>query len=61
MMTTGYYVDLEGTGRTYVRLVNDCPKASVELPPNIFERLGKPKHAILKYDGTKLFIETQPK
>lgn len=57
MMTTAYDVDLEGNGPTLVRLLNECPKESVELPPRLFEKLGKPKLAVLKYDGTKLFIE----
>jgi hypothetical protein len=57
MMTTGYDVDLEGAGPMRLKLVNDCPKASVELPPKLFEKIGKPRHAILKYDGVKLFIE----
>jgi hypothetical protein len=57
MMTTGYDVELEGAGPTYIKLLNECPKESVEIPPKLFEKLGKPRNAVLKFDGTKLYIE----
>jgi hypothetical protein len=57
MMTTGYDVDLDGAGPTFIKLLNECPKESVELPPGLFAQLGKPTKAVLKYDGAKLFIE----
>jgi hypothetical protein len=57
MMTTGYDVLLDGTGPVSLRLVNDCPKESIELPPSLFAKYGKPRNAILRYDGNKLIIE----
>jgi len=57
LMTTGYEVELEGSVHAQLRLRNDCPKASVELPLRLYESLGKPSMAVLRYDGTKLFIE----
>lgn len=57
MMTTAYDVELDGSGPTLVKLLNECPKESVELPSKLFEKLGKPKRAVLSYDGVKLFIE----
>ena len=57
MMTTGYDVDLDGTGPAYIKLLNECPKECIELPTRLFERLGKPKAAVLRYDGSKLFID----
>jgi len=57
MMTTGYDVELEDGGPAHVRLLNDCPKGCVELCPALFERLGKPAHAVVKYDGSRLIIE----
>ncbi|HUX40721.1 MAG TPA: hypothetical protein VMV83_06090 [Rectinemataceae bacterium] len=57
MMTTGYEVDLDGTGPAYVKLQNECPPDCLQLPPSLFERLGRPRQAVVKYDGTKLFIE----
>jgi hypothetical protein len=57
MMTTAYDVELDGSGPALVKLLNECPKESFELPPKLYERYGKPRQAILKYDGAKLFIE----
>lgn len=57
MMTTAYDVELEGNGPTLVKLLNECPKECVELPPRLYEKFGKPKHAVLRYDGAKLFID----
>ena len=58
MMTTAYDVELEGNGPALVRLLNECPRESVELPLKLFEKLGKPKRAVLRYDGVKLIIKT---
>ncbi len=55
-MTTNYRVELEGFGATEVWLLNDCPKQSVELNPQVWERCGKPKQAVLNFDGAKLSI-----
>lgn len=57
LMTTGYEVELEGTGRAEIRLRNECPKDSLELSPGLFDRLGKPNRVVLKYDGSRLYIE----
>ncbi len=57
MMTSGYDVEVEGAGPMFLKLLNECPQESVELPPKLFEKYGKPAHAVLKYDGSKLFIE----
>lgn len=56
MMTTSYDVVLDGDMPAKVKLINDCPAESIEFPPRLYEKLGKPKRAILQYDGTKLFI-----
>ena len=59
MMTTCYEVELEGGGAAQVCLRNECPKESVELPPKLFEKLGKPKQAVLIYDGAVLAIHVR--
>jgi hypothetical protein len=57
MMTTAYDVELDGAGPALIRLLNECPRDCLELPPRLYERLGKPRQAVLKYDGSTLFIE----
>ncbi len=58
MMMTAYDVEIDGDGPGRVRLRNECPKECIELPPKLYEKFGKPRNAILKFDGTKLFIES---
>lgn len=57
MMTTGYDVELDGQGPAQIRLLNECPKDCLELCPSLFEKLGRPSMAVVKYDGTRLYIE----
>ena len=57
MMTTGYDVELDGAGPAQIKLQNECPPDCLQLPPSLFEKFGKPRQAVVKYDGTKLFIE----
>jgi hypothetical protein len=48
---TGEGVDIE------LYLLNECPKESLEINPRFWERLGRPKKAIISYDGTLIKIE----
>jgi hypothetical protein len=57
LMTTSHSVQLESGKAAEICLVNDCPKECLELNSRLWERLGKPKSAILKYDGTYLSVE----
>lgn len=57
LMMTRYSVDLGEGERAEVRLLNECPKESVEIGPKFWERLGKPSKAILSFDGAVLKIE----
>jgi len=56
-MTTRYTVAMEEGRQAEVWLLNECPLESVELSTADWERLGKPKAAILRYDGTLLRVE----
>lgn len=58
MMTTHYPVELDG-GSGEIWLLNECPKDAFEVAPRVWERMGKPKRAVLKYDGKRLLIEPQ--
>lgn len=56
MMTTGYDVELDGAP-VHVKLLNECPRDCLELSPLLFAKFGRPTHAVVKYDGSRLFIE----
>ncbi len=57
LWTTKYAVELEGTGPSEIYLLNECPKETIELSPKKWEKLGKPKTAILGYEDGKLVIK----
>ncbi|HUX39211.1 MAG TPA: hypothetical protein VMV44_15025 [Rectinemataceae bacterium] len=57
MMTTVYAVEIEGAGPAHVKLVNECPRDCMELSQRLYEKFGKPSHAVLRYDGNRLYIE----
>jgi hypothetical protein len=40
-----------------VRLLNECPRETVEISPKFWEKIGKPSRAVLSLDGDKLSIE----
>jgi hypothetical protein len=48
---TGDGVEIE------VRLLNECPRESVELSTGLWEQLGKPKQLVLAYDGGTIRID----
>jgi hypothetical protein len=56
LMMTSYTVDTGEGGTIDLRLLNDCPKESMEIGPRFWERIGKPSKAILSYDGEVLAI-----
>lgn len=56
LMMTSYLMDTREGAKIELRLLNECPKESVEIGPRFWERLGKPSKAILSYDGTVLVI-----
>ncbi len=57
LMMASHDVDLGGGEKAEVFLLNECPKESMEIGLRFWERLGKPKKAVLSYDGTYLKID----
>lgn len=57
MMTTAYDVQIDGSGPARIKLLNECPKETLELPPKLYEKYGNPKRGVVKYDGATLYIE----
>ena len=57
LMMTRYSVEIQDGARAEIRLLNECPKESVEIGQRFWERLGKPSKAILSLDGSVLKIE----
>ncbi len=57
MMTTRHSVGMEGGAQAEIHLLNDCPKDSLQMNLEFWERIGKPEKAILRYDGERLHID----
>lgn len=41
-----------------VQLRNQCPLQTIEINQKFWQKLGKPRRAILHYDGRRLLLET---
>jgi hypothetical protein len=57
MMTLSNPVTLAEGVKGEVRLLNECPKETVEISPKYWEKIGKPPRAVLCLDGDRLSIE----
>jgi hypothetical protein len=57
MMTTRHSVETDSGCAGEVWLLNECPQECIQLNTKVWERLGKPKEAVLLFDGTILKVE----
>ncbi len=57
LMTTHYSVEIEGGQSAEIWLLNECPQDCVQINTKVWERLGKPQRAVLRYDGKLLSLE----
>jgi hypothetical protein len=57
MMMTSHKAKTGDGAEIEVRLLNECPKESVELSKSLWERLGRPKQVVLAYEGGTIRID----
>jgi hypothetical protein len=57
LMMSSYSVTVGEGIQADLRLLNECPKESLEVGPRFWEKLGKPSKAVLSYDGNVLRID----
>jgi hypothetical protein len=57
MMTTRHSVETDAGAAAEVWLLNECPRECVQLNTRVWEKLGRPKEAVLLYDGKVLKVE----
>ncbi len=41
-----------------VELRNECPSQTIQVNPQVWERIGMPSAAIILYDGSRLYLHT---
>lgn len=57
LMMTCYTAHFGELGDMDVRLLNECPKESIELSPKLWEKLGKPTKVRLGFEDGQLNID----